>query len=180
MNRQQIEAEINNYTVREITMAKITKAGLPIPVKPKELVEGIDIFAEWEQMKKNYGGIANIPFHALGDYLDKWTSLIAYARWVEAIADIDQATAREIRDTIKKQLYTLQEGGRELREAMVHVEPLYREWEQKYTESLSMMIAVKALREGYERRADAISREITRRMNDVLDNRRNDNRGGSQ
>ena len=146
MNRQQIEQEITNYTVRETTMAKITKAGLPIPDKPKDLIDGVDIFFEWEQMKKSYGGIANIPFPALGDYLDRWTSMVAYARWVEAIADIDQATAREVRDTIKKQLYTLQEGGRELREAMVHIEPLYREWEQKYTESLSMMIAVKALR----------------------------------
>jgi hypothetical protein len=179
MNRQQIEQEISNYTVRETTMAKITKAGLPIPDKPKDLMDGTDIFSEWEQMKKNYGGIANIPFPALGDYLDRWTSMVAYARWVEAIADIDQATAREVRDTIKKQLYTLQEGGRELREAKVHIEPLYREWEQKYTESLSMMIAVKALREGYERRADAISREITRRMNDALDSRRLDNRGGA-
>ena len=178
MNRQQIEQEVDNYTVRKTTMAKIAKAGLPTPQKPKDLVEGIDIFTEWEQMKKNYGGIANVPFPALGDYLDRWTSMVAYARWVEATADIDQATAREVRDTIKKQLYTLQEGGREIREAMVHIEPLYREWEQKYTESLSMMIAVKALREGYERRADAISREITRRMNDVLDGRRLDNRGG--
>lgn len=178
MNRQEIEKEIANYTVRETTKAKIAKAGLPFPSKPTELAEGIDIFTEWEQMKKSYGGIANIPFPVLGDYLDKWTSIVAYARWVEAVADIDQATAREIRDTIKKQLYTLQEGARELREAKVHIEPLYREWEQKYTESLSMMIAVKALREGYERRADAISREITRRMNDVLDSRRLDNRGG--
>ena len=178
MDRQKIEQEVEDYAVREITMAKVQKAGLPVPSKPTDLVEGVDIFTEWEQMKKNYGGIANVPFPALGDYLDRWTSVVAYARWVEATADIDQATAREVRDTIKKQLYTLQEGGRELREAMVHVEPLYREWEQKYTESLSMMIAVKALREGYERRADAISREITRRTNDVLDSRRVDNRGG--
>jgi hypothetical protein len=178
MNRQQIEQEISNYTVRETTMAKINKAGLPIPTKPEELAEGINIFTEWEQMKKNYGGIANVPFPTLGEYLDKWTSVVAYARWVEAIADIDQATAREIRDTIKKQLYTLQEGGRELREAMIHIEPLCREWEQKYTENLSMLIAVKALREGYEKRADAISREITRRTGDALDSRRLDNRGG--
>lgn len=179
MDRQKIEQEVEDYAVREITMAKVQKAGLPVPSKPTDLVEGVDIFTEWEKMKKNYGGIANIPFPILGDYLDKWTSVVSYARWVEAVADIDQATAREIRDIVKKQLYTLQEGGRELREAMVHVEPLYREWEQKYTESLSMMIAVKALREGYERRADAISREITRRTNDVLDSRRLDNRGGA-
>ena len=178
MNRQEINQEISNYTVRENTMAKIQKAGLPVPIKPVELVEGIDIFTEWEKMKKDYGGIANIPFSVLGDYLDKWTSVVSYARWVEAIADIDQVTAREVRDTVKKQLYTIQEGGRELRDATVCIEPLYRKWEQKYTESLSMLIAGKALREGYEIRADAISREITRRTNDVLDNRRNDNRGG--
>ncbi|NLZ54293.1 MAG: hypothetical protein GX892_14330 [Thermoanaerobacteraceae bacterium] len=179
MNRQQIEQEVKNYSVREATMAKIQKAGLPIPDKPPDLVEGVNVFTEWDNLVKSHGGIANIPFSILGDYLDKWTSIVSYARWVEAIADIDQATAREIRDTIKKQLYTIQDGGRELREALVHIEPLYREWEQKYVESLSMLIAVKALREGYERRADAISREITRRMNDVLDSRRLENRGGA-
>lgn len=178
MNRADIHSEVEDYAVREVTMSKLKKAGLPLPPKPQEKAEGVDIFTEWEVMKKQYGGIANVPSHALGKYLDEWTSMVSYARWVEAIADIDQATAREIRDTVKKQLYTVQEGSRELRDALVHTEELYREWEQKYVESLTMLIAVKGLREGYEYRSNAISREITRRGGDLADTRRNDNRGG--
>ena len=40
-----------------------------------------------------------------------------------------------------------------------------------------MYMATKALREGYEIRANAISREITRRGHDVMDSRRGFNRG---
>lgn len=179
MERHEIVDGVKNFAVRESTKAKIAKAGLPMPPKPQDAVEGRDLFTEWERLKKKFGGVANIPFNDLGDFLDRWTGMIAYARWCEAIADIDQATAREIRDTVKKQLYTLQEGGRELRDAAVHTEPLFIEWEEKYTENLSMYIAVKALREGYEHRANAISREITRRGNDVMDTRRSMNRGAN-
>lgn len=177
MTREQIEKEIHYFTVREITKAKIAKAGLPVPPKPRDAEEGIDLFVEWENIKRQYGSVANIPFHVLGDFLDRWTAMISYARWCEAIADIDQSTAREIRDTIKKQLYTLQEGSREIRDAMVYTEPLYREWEKRYAENYSLYIAIKALREGYEYRANAISREITRRSSDMNDTRRSINRG---
>jgi len=177
MEQQDIEQNIKKFESREITKSKIVKAGLPIPPKPQDAINNVDIFTEWENVKKKYGGVANIPDHQLGDFLDRWSSMISYARWVEAVADIDQATSREIRDTIKKQLYTLQEGGREIRDAKVYVNPMYTKWETKYTENLSMYIAVKALREGYEYRVNAISREITRRSTDNLDSRRQINRG---
>lgn len=175
MDRTDIVAEIQAYQVREEVKAKHIKAGLPIPMKP---ANSDDAYTEWENVKKKNGGIANIPFASLGDFLDKWTGLVSYARWVEAIADIDTATAREIRDTVRNQLYTLGSGGREIRAAEVTIEPLYREWERKFTESLAMYTATKALREGYEIRANAISREITRRGNDMTDDRRGMNRGG--
>jgi hypothetical protein len=174
MNRTQIIDEIEDYQVRESTKAKMRKAGLPVPPPPDN---SENLYTEWEAIKKKHGGLANIPYNELGDFLDKWTGLVSYARYCEALADIDTATAREIRDTIRKQLYTLQDGGRELRDASVATEPLYTEWEKNFTESNAMYIATRALREGYEYRANAISREITRRGNDLLDNRRQLNRG---
>lgn len=166
MDRKQIENNIKNLTVREQTIAKIKKAGLFIPKKPDDADKGVDLFTEWENMKQRYGGVGNIPFNELGEFLDRWSAMISYARWLEAIADIDQTTAREIRDTIKKQLYTLQEGTREMKDAKVYTEPLYIEWENKYTEAFTLYTAVKALREGYEYRANSISREITRRSSE--------------
>lgn len=179
MNRAEIEKGIEDFKVRELTMAKLKKAGLPIPSRPVDASEGVDLFTEWESLKKQYGGIANIPYPELGDFLDRWTQMLSYARWVEAVADIDQSTAREIKETIKKQLYCIQEGGRELRDASTHTEPLYIEWEKKYIENLSIYLLTKALREGYEYRSSAISREISRRGQDQLDTRRGINRGVS-
>lgn len=175
MNREQIQKEVDDYAVRAETMNKLKQAGLPIP---KATAFGdSDIFDEWDNLKKTYGGVSNIPFNTLGDFLDKWTGIISYARWVEAIADMDLTTSREIRDTIKKQLYTIQDGGRELRDASVHIDPMFVEYEKKFVADSAMYTATRALREGYEYRANSISREITRRGSDVMDGRRSGNRG---
>jgi hypothetical protein len=174
MQRHEIEAGVRDMTVREMTMAKIRKSGLIVPPNPNESTE---LFDEWERVKQKYGGMANIPFSELGEFMDRWTGMVAYARWVEAVADIDKITATEVRDTIRDQFYTLQDGGREIRSATVTTEPLYREWETKFTESAAMFISVRGLREAYEYRMNAISREITRRGSDVTDTRRAMNRG---
>ena len=177
LDKKQIEQNIQNHVTYEEAMAKIKRAGLFIPKKPLDIIKGVDLFVEWENVKSKYGGVANIPFFDLGDFLDRWTNMIAYARWTEAIADVEQATAREIKDNIKKQIYTLQEGNREIRDALVYCEPLYVEWQIKFNESYTRYTLIKALREGYEQRAAAISREITRRSSDVIDTRRIINRG---
>lgn len=177
MNRKAIEEGVKLFVSKESTMAKIRKAGLPIPPKPEDAVNGKNLFTEWDSMRKRYGGVANIPHADLGEFLDRWSGMVSYALWVEAIADIDRATASEVRDTIKDQLYTIQEGNREIRSATVATEPLYLEWELKFTEALSMFTVTKTLRLGYENRLNAISREITRRGGDVADTRMGINRG---
>jgi hypothetical protein len=177
MNRDEILKGIEKMQVFKETSDKLSRAGLIIPEKPADAVQGINLFTEWEKMKQRYGGIANIPFSELGDFLDRWTALISYTRWVEAVSDIEQSSALEIRDTVKKQLYTLQTGSREIRDAMVSIEPTYIKLEQDYNEKVSLYKAIKGLREGYETRANAISREITRRGADVSDLRRGYNRG---
>lgn len=179
MNREKIQKNAEEMEVFKKTQDKIRRAGLITPPKPQDAVQGIDLFTEWENMKKKYGGVANIPFKELGEFLDRWTAMIAYARWTEAIADIEQQSAREIRDTVQKQLYTIQDGGREIRAAMVATEELYMKWESEYTEKIALFTAIKGLREGYEQRANAISREITRRGNDNMDTRRGINRGAT-
>ena len=165
-------------TVFDITSSKLSKAGLIVPDKPVDAVKGINLFKEWDSMKAKYGGIANIPFGELGDFLDRWTALLSYTRWVEAVADVEQQTAGEIRETVKKQLFTVQEGNRELRDAMVYVNVTYLQLEQDYNDKLALYKQIKGLREGYETRANAISREISRRSADSNDLRRGVNRGG--
>lgn len=170
----QIEDYIKNIKARELAMERIQKAGLPIPHRPN--ADSNNLFTEWENIKKQYGGIGNIPHRELGDFLDRWIQMLSYARWVEAVADIDFTVTKETRDTIKKQLYTIQEGGRELRDASVYIDPLFLEWEKKYIEQYATYMAIKSLREGYEYRVHAISREITRRGADSLDTNKAHNR----
>lgn len=177
MNRQQIEQGVNDFISRETTMQKIKRAGLPVPSKPDDAVNGNDLFQEWDAVRKKYGSISNIPYRELGEYLDRWSGMVSYARWCEAIADIDRSTSEEVRDTVKKQLYVIQEGSREMKDASVYTEELFLGWEKKYTESIAMYMAVRALREGYEQRLNAVSREITRRGADMEDVRRGINKG---
>lgn len=176
-SREQISEDISKLEIMRKTQDKLKRAGLTIPPKPTECAEGVNIYSEWDNLKRRFGGVANIPFTELGDFLDRFSSLIAYARWTEAVADMDQQSAREIRDTINKQLYTIQDGSRELRSAMVTVDPLYVEWENNYIEKFALYTAVKGLREGYEGRANALSREITRRSATMGDTIRSSNRG---
>lgn len=162
MTREEIQANLDNFKVFNTTIEKIKKAKLLIPTKPT-FTDG-DLFQEWEELKRKYGGIANIPYEELGEFLDKWTAFIAYARWCEAIADLEAQTAKEARDTVKNQLYVLQDGSREMKAAQVATEELYLKLEKEYVEKQALYIALKGLREGYEQRATAISREITRRI----------------
>ena len=108
---------------------------LKLPL-PKKIKEEDTIFTDWENIKNQYKGIGNIPFELLGEYLDRWSNLTTYTRWLESLADIKLTTTREIRDTVKKQLYTLQEGSRELRDAMVHTEELFIEFSSQTGSSI--------------------------------------------
>lgn len=172
MTRDDIKKTVERMMSKSKNVIQQLKTiGLPIPQKPESL-GNMNIFQEWEQLKKQYGGVGNVPHKELGEFLDKWNSLISYARWLEAVADAKQANSREIRDTIKKQLYTLQEGSRETKDALVHTDPLYLQWEEQYIEDLTYYITLKALRESYEYRATSISREITRRGDDVENTQR--------
>ena len=175
ITREQIESGIDDFTTREQAVAFVRRAGLPIPTAPPEMNYIQD---EWDAMVRRAGGICNVPFPLLGDYLDKWTGVVSFARWKEAEVDIEATLALEIRDHIKKQLYLVQTGtNREMRDAAVYAEPLYIQWNLLYTKAFIEYKAVRQLREGYEMRVNAISREITRRNSDQFDTRRTINRG---
>ncbi len=164
VTRETVEATASNMETRKKVTESIHSTGLIIPPRP---TNSEDLFKEWESFKNKYKGLGDMPYSALGDFLDRWASLIAYALWVEAAADTEYRTAREIRDTVKNQLYTLQEGGREIRAATVSTEELYIKWQTKCIEKEAIYIAIRSLREGYEHRASSISREITRRNSEA-------------
>ena len=173
LQREDIKRNIDTFIkTKEQALYKLKKANFPIPDKPQN---SETLFQEWDELKKRYGSVADIPYHTLGDFLDRWASMLAYARWAESNAEINMITSREIRDTVKKQLYNLQDGGREAKDAAVYNENIYLEWERKYLEDTTLYSMIVSLREGYEQKMSAISREITRRGDDFKDSRRSSN-----
>ena len=143
--------------------------GLPVP---ERVANAESLYAEWDTLKSQWGGVGNIPHDKLGDFLDKWSQLIAYAKWVEASADIRQAKSREARDTLKTMLFAEFDGSREIRASLVMNDPDFIRLEIEYTTELTRLLAVRALREGYESRYASISREISRRTGEFSTMRR--------
>jgi hypothetical protein len=175
MTDEQIKQELENLKFLDFTLSKIKKAGMCIPERPND---NQNLFKEWETLKRKHRSMSNIPFEELGEFLDRWTSLISYTRWVESVADLEQQSTKEVRDMVKKQLYVNKDGNREMKDALVHIDPIYKDIEKKYIEKLSLYTSIRGLREGYETRSNAISREISRRTQEIQDLRRGANRGG--
>lgn len=178
MTREDIQKGISELDINKKVSDRIKRAGLGVPQRPLETLEGVSIDSEWDNMKKRYGGISNMPYNEIGEFLSKWAETISYTRWCEAAADIESQTAREIKDRVENQLYTLQDGGRELRSASVTTEPLYIKCANEYLEKSTLYTAIKGLREAYEARLNAVSRELTRRTTDIDTTRRNLNING--
>ena len=176
MNLGDILKQVDSYDVQANVISKVKDAGFIIPPKPLEVVQGINIVTEWNNIKKKYGDISKIPYSTLGEYLDKWTEMISYIRWIESVADLEFQSSREIKEMMRKQLYTIQEGNREMKDAMVYVNKDFIESNNQFIQNQANYIAVKGLRESYEQRANAISREITRRGAELSDTSRASNR----
>ncbi|BAU28229.1 hypothetical protein DFP93_101306 [Aneurinibacillus soli] len=175
MSRQEIENHLATWDVRKEVVERIKRSGLPIPLKPTE-PEAMS--TEWNEMNQQHGGLSNIPFDELGNFLGKWDALTAYARYVEAVADLEQTAIKERKDHVKSQLYVLSEGTREIRYASCQSDPLYVGLQHKFEIAEATYTAMRALREGYEGKVNVISREITRRGNELQGTRLSSNRGG--
>lgn len=175
MSRQQIENHLATWDVRKEVLERIKRAGLPIPQKPTEPEV---MSEEWDRMNQQHGGLSSIPFHELGNFLGKWEALAAYARYVEAVADLERTALKERKDHVKSRLYVLSEGTREIRYALCQSDPLYVDLQHRYEFADATFTVARSLREGYEGKVSAISREITRRGNEASGTGISSNRGG--
>jgi hypothetical protein len=164
VQKNEMDSWLIKFQDRTELNKRFDETGLIVPPKPVEAT-GVNntVFEEWAKILKKHGGLSNIPFEVLGEYLERWTNLSSYARYHEAQADISHTTARELRDTYKKQLYVLGDGSRELRDAQVYTDTKYLELQKQFLDSYAYWTLVKNLRESYELKTAAVSREITRR-----------------
>lgn len=158
-------SKVRNQVLLTIRDKITNKAGLIEPPKPKN---SEDIFSRWEGLKQRYGGIGDIPSNILGDILDNWSELLAYTRWLEAVADIKFQTAKEYLSLKKKQLLLVKGGtNREIRAAEAENDPEYLELFNIFIEENTAFILIKGIREGYEQRYFSVSREISRRTQSI-------------
>lgn len=180
LNHEAVE-KIQQYATSAEAEAERKKLRLPKPPEPDPIRDDhtgeiISIFQKWSQLRKRHGGVANIPYHELADYLDQWAELLAYVRFQEAIQDIDCGAYMEIRDRLYDQVYISEDGGRELRAALAGAHELYVEYSKKFTEAQVALKLTQSLRQSYEYRYYAVSREISRRQGDMSQTKRSQGR----
>lgn len=175
--REQIKMEIVKYKQdSRYILEKVKKAGLPIPDRD----DNDDLHAEWSSIKKSYSGLSNVPSHKLGEFLDKFNSVLAYGFYCTAIADYEHVWAKNVRDfALAKMLLTVPSCKTvALQEAMVldaDTDGAYQELCKDYDSKYAGYKLMSALVNGYEKQAESISREITRRGNQNSLNGRNEN-----
>ncbi len=164
-----IRKEIENFNQTKSIVNIILKAGIPIPNKVD-----IDLEDEWGAVKNKYNGLSNIPSPLLGEYLDKFSTILGYAYYCQAIADYESMSLKTQKEFAKEKLFLIQPtmSNKDTQVALVHNEPLYCELTEKYLIEYGKWRIITALVNSYERKTEAISREITRRGNEInFDNR---------
>lgn len=151
--------------------------GLAKPVGPS--MDAKLIIEEWDQLKFDYQSINRIPFHLLGEFLLKWSSLTSNTRFLESVYEVEFLAHQKIFDANRKQIFNgMEVKGREAKEAAATETEIYISNLENLIRAQSRFELVKGIRFSYEIITNAISREITRRNSDQESNARGGSRGG--
>ena len=147
----------DSTTLKEIDTL-VTKLGLPLPAK---LPEGK---IKWPD------NIGDLSSDQLGEHLAWWSGWAAYTRWHMSRAETNY-TAAEKRLTLEsaKRLYLCKSQYKTISEAKNYVlqEEEIQRLEIEVMKKDAFRSMLKALLEGYESKYATISREITRRGNEL-------------
>jgi hypothetical protein len=151
----------------EKTLKSLDEVNIPFSIPIDHQETGDSLIRDWEEVKSQFGGVAEVPYPELARFLDGWSALASSARTVEAIAQADLETATFNEKFVRKQVYLQTSGTREIREAAVYAHEEYRKVTEKYLQANRNHAYIRALRENYERYAFVVSREISRRTNNL-------------
>lgn len=176
MDANGIRREINEYVHRINAVAKLKKQGLILPSK----VEIPEEFLNKQGELLIPDDMTLIPPEELGRYLSNFTALAAFYDAMVAMTDIDRTTAGRVKDFVEAKVLlelsktnlgkgenrvTLLKAEREVNEFVVKAQ----DWADE-TDAIFRLAS--ALLSGIERILFLISREITRRGNNIYQENR--------
>lgn len=157
-------------------LGAIQKAGLSRPHRP-----AMDVESEWDEVKTKFGGISNVPYTLLGDYLDKFNSALGFAYYCQGIADYESIAMKTRLEFVKELMFLSKPvmSNKDTQYALVMNEPEVIKLTAEYTKEYGKWKIISAMVNSYERKAEAISREITRRGSEASIGGRASNVGGT-
>jgi hypothetical protein len=147
--------------VRQKALAKIRKAGLSKPEQPTDR-NGEPINPKLDLK------LASVDAAALGNMLARFTASCEYIAYVSAIADIDRSIEKSILEFVEAKVRLSKTGSNARRQAdKAQIDPRVIAAKQAFLEKDAIATLTATLLKSYERSLSTISREITRRQNEL-------------
>lgn len=160
-SEKQRHSDIDDYRVRQRALAKVRKAGLPRP-EPVTDRHG-EPFNPKLSLK-----LASIDAAALGKLMAEFTAACDYAAYAAAIADIDRSIEKSILEFVEAKVRLSKTGSNARRQAdKALIDPRVIAAKQAFLEKDAIATLTATLLRNYERSLSTISREITRRQNEL-------------
>jgi hypothetical protein len=152
-------SEVEGYRVTQTALAKVRKAGLPKPYQYKKDDEPLTPKLDLK--------LASVNNDALGRMLVEFTAASEYASYAAAIADIDRTVEKNILDFTEAKVRLSKSGTVQRKADKTMVDPLVIEARQRFLDKDALATLTAAIQKNYERSLSTISREITRRSNEM-------------
>jgi hypothetical protein len=152
-------SEMAEYRVRSRALAKIQKAGLP---KPEPYMRNGEPINPKIDLK-----LASIDNAALGKLMAEFTASCEYAAYAAAVADIDRTIEKNILEFVEAKVRLSKSGTVQRKADKTNVDPHVIAARQAFLEKDAIATLTATLLRSYERSLQTISREITRRQNEL-------------
>lgn len=153
------KADVEGYRVTQRALAKVRKAGLPRP--RQQVVDGEALNPELDL------NLADIDNGSLGRLLVEFTAACEYAAYLAAVADIDRTVEQNVMEYVEAKVRLSKTGTVQRRADRTNVDPLVIDARSRFLEKDAISTLTAAIQKNYERSLSTISREITRRQNEL-------------
>jgi len=155
-----LQEAVKVYRATQEAVAAVKRARLTIPHRP--LAEnGVDL------NPKLTSDLASTPSHTLGKLLTQFTAIADYAAYAAALADIERVIEEHALEYVTARVRLEKSGTVQEKADKTAVDPRVRAASATYFERMAIATLTQTLLENYERDLSAVSREITRRGNEM-------------
>jgi ElaB/YqjD/DUF883 family membrane-anchored ribosome-binding protein len=168
-----VSREIMDYTHRQKAVSKLKKSGIVFPSKPAELPPH---WKDEDGMFKMPQDITSVDYRELGQLMSTLNSLLQWYGAVLASSRVDKLTAERVKNfteaKIRMEILSDKEmakeyKAREDKEAYVNINEMVTEAQDWFDAQESLVTMTEQLYKDYERSYSLVSREISRRGNEM-------------